>query len=160
MSDFHLFRGSALKHPGPGRAPLHLPGHHAVCVPVPVSIGIELEPEAVVFIRGVGGGSGDSLQVSSGGSLRLAELFESAGDQVGADVVRSDEPIDISIIYTEGSAFESAQDAAEIRLSWEGWEEHARLPTDTMENITADNLQEAGRTMALALMIMGRERDY
>jgi peptide/nickel transport system permease protein len=119
-----------------------------------------LEPEAIVHLRGIGGGSGDQLIVSSGGSLRLAELFEEAGDRVGADVKRSEEPIDISIIYREGSPYDSGQVAPEVRLSWEGWQENARLPADSMANISADNLQDSGRTLALALMILGRERDY
>jgi hypothetical protein len=119
-----------------------------------------LEPEAIVHLRGIGGGSGDRLIVSSGGSLRLAELFEEAGDRVGADVKRSEEPIDISIIYREGSPYDSGQVAPEVRLSWEGWQENARLPADSMANISAENLQDSGRTLALALMILGRERDY
>ena len=119
-----------------------------------------LEPEAIVHLRGLGGGSGDRLEISSGGSLRLAELFEEAGDRVGAKVVRSEEPIDISIIYREGSPYDSGQIAPEVRLSWEGWEENARLPADTFASISSDNLQNSGRTLALALMIIGRERDY
>jgi peptide/nickel transport system permease protein len=119
-----------------------------------------LEPEAIIHLRGVGGGSGDQLIVSSGGSLRLAELFEEAGGRVGADVKRSEEPIDISIIYREGSPYDGGQVAPEVRLSWEGWQEYARLPVDSMANISAENLQDSGRTLALALMILGREQDY
>jgi len=36
------------------------------------------ELEAIVRLRGVGGGAGDRLEISAGGSLRLAELFEDA----------------------------------------------------------------------------------
>ena len=119
-----------------------------------------LEPEAIIHLRGLGGGSGDGLEISSGGSLRLAELFENAGKRVGADVSRSEEPIDISVIYLEGSPFDSGQVAPEVRLSWEGWGEYARTPADTIENISEENLQDAGRTLALSLMIIGRELDY
>jgi hypothetical protein len=119
-----------------------------------------LEPEAIVHVRGVGGGSGDSLVVSAGGSLRLVELFELAGRKMGAKVSRADDPIDISVIYDEGSPFDSAQDAPEVSLSWEGWAEHARLASDTVDNISVDNLEDAGRALSLALMIMGREKDY
>jgi ABC-type dipeptide/oligopeptide/nickel transport system permease subunit len=119
-----------------------------------------LEPQAVVHVRGVGGGSGDALEISAGGSLRLVELFENAARKVGADVKRRDDPIDISVIYQEGSPYESGQDAPEVRLTWEGWAEHARLPSDTMDNISVDDLSDAGRTLTLALMIMGRERQY
>jgi peptide/nickel transport system permease protein len=80
-----------------------------------------LEPEAIVHLRGLGGGSGDQLEISAGGSLRLAELFEDAGKRVGAEVSRSEEPIDISIIYLEGSPTDSGQVAPEVRLSWDGY---------------------------------------
>jgi hypothetical protein len=119
-----------------------------------------LEPEAIVHVRGVGGGVGDHLEVSAGGSLRLAELFETAGKRMGAKVVREEDPIDISIIYEEGSPYDSAQDAPVVRLTWEGWEENARRPGDTLESISVDNLTDAGRTLALALMILGGERQY
>jgi ABC-type dipeptide/oligopeptide/nickel transport system permease subunit len=119
-----------------------------------------LEPEAIVHVRGVGGGVGDHLEVSAGGSLRLAELFETAGKRMGTKVVREEDPIDISIIYEEGSPYDSAQDAPVVRLTWEGWEENARRPGDTLESISVDNLTDAGRTLALALMILGGERQY
>ena len=80
---------------------------------------------------------------------------------MGTDVVRSDEAIDISVIYTDGSApSQSGQEAPVVRLFWEGWEEHSRLPSDSLENISAENLEEAGRALALSLMIMGRETQY
>ncbi|MFC2042902.1 ABC transporter permease subunit [Chloroflexota bacterium] len=117
--------------------------------------------EAIVKLRGLGGGSGDGVEVSAGGSLRLAQLFERSTKLMGADVVRSDEAIDISVIYTDGSALnQGGQEAPVVRLFWEGWEEHSRLPSDSMEYISADNLEEAGRTLALSLMILGREEQY
>jgi hypothetical protein len=125
-----------------------------------VGFATSLEPEAVVYVRGVGGGSGDSLEISAGGSLRLVELFESSARRMGADVKRRDDPIDISVIYDEGSPLESGQDAPEVRLSWEGWTENARLASDAMERISEESLEDAGRTLALALMTMGRERQY
>jgi len=125
-----------------------------------VGFATSLKPEAVIHVRGVGSGSGDALEVSAGGSLRLVELFESAAHKMGADIKRRDDPIDISVIYDEGSPYESGQDAPELRLSWEGWNENARLASDTVDTISADKLEDAGRTLALALMIMGRERQY
>ena len=117
--------------------------------------------EAIVKLRGLGGGSGDGLEVSAGGSLRLAQLFERSTKLMGTDVVRSDEAIDISVIYTDGSApSQSGQEAPVVRLFWEGWGVHSRLPSDSVENISADNLEEAGRALALSLMILGREAQY
>ncbi len=117
--------------------------------------------EAIVKLRGLGGGSGEGLEVSAGGSLRLAQLFERSTKLMGTDVVRSDETIDISVIYNDGSASsQSGQEAPVVRLFWEGWGEHSRLPSDALENISAENLEEAGRALALSLMILGRETQY
>ena len=79
---------------------------------------------------------------------------------MNADVKRRDDPIDISVIYEEGSPYDSGQDAPEVSLSWEDWSDYARLPNDTIENISTEKLEDAGRTLTLALMIMGREREY
>jgi hypothetical protein len=121
----------------------------------------EFQLEAIVQLRGLGGGSGDRLLVSSGGSLRLADLFESSARQMGVRSVRADEAIDLGVVF-EGSTTggESVQKAPVVRLQWEGWEENSRLPTDTVENISADDLEEAGRALAMALMILGREQNY
>jgi hypothetical protein len=45
-------------------------------------------------------------------------------------------------------------------MSWQGWQEHARLPSDTIENINPQSLDDAGKTLTMALMILGRERQY
>jgi hypothetical protein len=117
--------------------------------------------EAIIHLQGLGGGSGGGLEISAGGSLRLAELFEQAAKQMGVDVRRADETIDIGLIYQEvNSAEQQGQEAPEVRISWQGWQEHARLPSDTMENISEQNLEDAGKTLAMALMILGRERQY
>jgi hypothetical protein len=119
--------------------------------------------EAIVKLRGVGGGTGDRLEISAGGSLRLAELFETAARRMGVTTVRADETIDISVIYEGGNVLplvQEGQKAPTVRLFWEGWDEHSRLPTDTLANISAANLEEAGHTLALSLMILGREREY
>jgi len=120
-----------------------------------------LEPEAIVRLRAVGGGSGNRLEISAAGSLRLAKLMGEAAGRVGARSVRASEAIDLSVIYDEGGAEgHQAQEAPSVRLSWQGWEEHARLPTDTLDNVYSERLEKAGRALALALMVMGRERTY
>ncbi|MCK4900745.1 MAG: hypothetical protein KAS38_18335, partial [Anaerolineales bacterium] len=96
-----------------------------------------------------------------GGSLRLAELFETAAKRMGVDTVRSADPIDISVIYDAGNyTLESSQEAPLVRLYREGWEERSRRAIDTLENISADALEEVGRALSLSLMILGRETDY
>jgi len=118
--------------------------------------------EAIVQLRGLGGGFGQRLEVSAEGSLRLAELLARSARRMGVKVMRTDESIDISVIYDSGnpSLVDSGQDAPIVRVSWEGWEGYSRLPTDRLENVSAQNLEEAGRTLAMSLMIMGREVEY
>jgi peptide/nickel transport system permease protein len=123
--------------------------------------GTNFEIEAVVQLRGVGGGSGDRLEVAAGGSLRLAELFETAAGQMGVDTVRADETVDISIIYDETFvSSEGSQEAPKVRLFWEGWEASSRLAADRLDTISAEKLEQAGQTLALSLMILGRETQY
>jgi hypothetical protein len=75
--------------------------------------------------------------------------------------VRANEAIGLSVIYDEPRAGgQRAQEAPAVRLSWQGWAEHARLPTDTLDNVSSERLEKAGRALALALMVMGRERAY
>jgi len=119
------------------------------------------ELEAVVLLRGVGGGTGDRIEISAMGSLRLAELFESAARQMGARVVRADEGIDLGVIYRERGATASAtEDAPAVRLSWEGWEARVGMLDDTIEGVSAARLEQVGRALSLALMVLGREVNY
>lgn len=117
--------------------------------------------EAIVQLRGLGGGFGERLEVSVAGSLRLAKLLGKSARQMGVKADRVNEAIDIGVIYAGGNpSLESGQDAPIVRLYWEGWEEYSRLPIDRLENVSAYNLEEAGRALAMALMIMGRETEY
>jgi peptide/nickel transport system permease protein len=116
--------------------------------------------EAIVDLRGLGAGQGDDLIISAGGSLRLAELFEASARHMDVPVHRGGEAIDLSIVFEERSRGEGGQEAPMVALSWEGWEMTSRLPGDTLESISADNLEQAGRALSLGLMILGREINY
>jgi hypothetical protein len=121
----------------------------------------KFDVEAIIKLRGVGGGSGSRLQVSAAGSLRLAKLFERSAKQIGVKVIRSEEPIDIGVIYDESRTLdEPAEEAPTAYLTWEGWQTTSRLPADTIENISNESLERAGKTLALSLMVLGRETQY
>jgi hypothetical protein len=120
-----------------------------------------LQPEAIVELRGVGAGSGKRLEIAAGGSQRLARLFESAARRVGVRTVRAQETMDLSAIYGDsGSAGQGGSDTPKVRVFWEGWEETSRRPGDTVESVTPAKLEQAGQTLALALMVLGRETEY
>ncbi len=120
------------------------------------------EPVAIVHLRGVGDGTGDRVEVSSSGSLRLADVFESAVRQTGGDPLRSEEEIDISLIYDDvnPSQDSSGQEAPVVRLYWEGWQENARTAFDTADRISEEKLGQVGRALSMALMALGREINY
>jgi hypothetical protein len=125
-----------------------------------------LQPEAIVHLRGVGGGTGTHLEVAAGGSQRLAKLFESAARRVGARPVRAREEMDIGLIYTStsGGPHNAAQSVGSeiptVRLTWEGWQDTSRRPEDTLESVSPDRLEQSGQALALALMVLGRETEY
>jgi peptide/nickel transport system permease protein len=117
--------------------------------------------EAVVHLRGLGAGQGDHLQITAGGNQRLASVFEAAARRSGAAIRRQEETVDISTVYAERYSLQGGgQEAPTIRLSWAGWDVDARTADDTMAQISAEKLEEAGRTLALALMVIGREQRY
>ncbi len=120
-----------------------------------------LELEAVIQLRGVGGGTGGRLEIAAGGSQRLARLLSSAARRMGVRSTRAQETMDISVIYRDSEPpSQSGTDAPTVRLFWEGWEETSRTPADTLENVSTENLEQAGQTLALALMVLGRETEY
>lgn len=116
--------------------------------------------EAVVRLRGLGAGDGTGLALSAGGNLRLANVFRDAARRMGVKARSVEDVMDISIVFEEKSFSEGGQEAPDITLSWDGWEETSRRSADTFANISEDKLKRAGRTLALALMILGRETNY
>jgi ABC-type dipeptide/oligopeptide/nickel transport system permease component len=116
--------------------------------------------EAIVELRGLGAGQGDGLSLSTGDSLRLANLFETSAHRMGIPVSRRKEPVDMSIIFEDKKLQAGGQEAPSIGLGWQGWEATSRLPADTPETVSADKLELAGRALALALMTLGRETQY
>jgi len=115
------------------------------------------EVDTVIDLRGLGAKDGNDLILSAGGSLRLADLFESTARRMGTPIQRAGERVDISIVFSDGSPFDRGDDAPHIGLLWEGWEKTSRTMLDDFDGISADHLEESGETLSLALMILGRE---
>ncbi len=92
--------------------------------------------------------------------MRLADLLERAADQMGVDSRRSGEPIDVSVVFEEKELGEEGQEIPKVGLSWEEWRATSGTPADTLAAISRDKLLEAGRTLTLGLMLLGREREY
>ncbi|MGB3717180.1 MAG: hypothetical protein WA996_22390, partial [Candidatus Promineifilaceae bacterium] len=73
---------------------------------------------------------------------------------------RSDDAIDLAFVYEENPFAQGGDEAPTVYLAWDGWQENSGLPTDNMENFSVDNLEDAGKALTLALMILGREINY
>ena len=116
--------------------------------------------EAIVELRGVGAGSGEGLELLTGGSLRLANLFEEAARHMGVHTIRGGENVDMSVVFETGSAYDSGEEAPRIGVTWDGWEATSRMESDIFDTISAEKLEQSGRVVSLALMIIGREVDY
>ena len=120
--------------------------------------------EAIVELRGVGG-NGDPadhgrLAVESSGSLRLANHFVAGAKRVGAPVVRTGTPLDITVVFDQNDGAGAGQEAPTVGIRWEGWQTTARTPADTVARIDTTALEQAGRAVSLGLMILGRDTDY
>ncbi len=116
--------------------------------------------EAIIEIRGVGAGSGETVLVSTQGSLRLVELFESSAKRLGIPIKRAEDRIDLSVIFEEGDTFSAADEAPYVGLYWDGWWETGGTVNDNLDTIQVENLKQAGETLSLAVMVLGFEIDY
>lgn len=117
------------------------------------------EVAAIIDVGAVGAGSGERLLVAGSGSQRVAALVEEAAGYVDAPARRADDALDVGVIYEAGSRAAEAPPGPLVRLAWEGWEAAAFTP-DTPAQLSAQKLEEAGETLTLTLMLLGRERNY
>ena len=111
---------------------------------------------AVVNLSGAGAGSGDALLLRNVTSGRLTELFREAGQRVGVPTTTLGRGLH------EGFEMDRQLDPKipQIELTWDGSDVRAHTPEDAVENINPDRLEKAGKTTALALMVLAREKVY
>ena len=121
-------------------------------------------------VRGKGLMIGIELRPEAGGARQYCERLMGLGVlckdthghpiRVAPPLVITREEIDLSRIFSAGSPLDSGEEAPRVKVYREGWEATSRTMADQLENISAENLEEAGRVISLSLMIMGREIDY
>ncbi|MEK6221239.1 MAG: M28 family peptidase, partial [Chloroflexota bacterium] len=120
-------------------------------------------PIGVIELRGIGVPNSDGILIRPGSSLRLTRLFETAAQQLGVASSRQRAELDLGIIFSQPNNLSFSnigEEAPQLGLNTDGWEEFSHLPTDTMENISRESLENAGKVISYALMIMAREIDY
>jgi peptide/nickel transport system permease protein len=114
------------------------------------------EIENVIYLRGLGIGTEDTLAIWSEKKSDLAKLTETAVHLTGLKTERVQGPPTMNIYVPRGERQEPEPDYDVIGLSRLGWERSARLKNDTATFISTDELQKAGEAVTLALMILGR----
>ena len=87
-------------------------------------------------------------------------LFEDAAQRMGVQARPVEDAVDMSVVFAGKTARDSGQESPDITLSWQGWENTSRTPSDTTNTISRTKIEKAGRTLALVLMILGRETNY
>jgi ABC-type dipeptide/oligopeptide/nickel transport system permease subunit len=114
--------------------------------------------EAVIDLRGLGSAGPEGLMIYTGGSQRLTSLFEQAARQSRVPAHRAWETVDLSVVFEDQRS--RGQESPYLRLAWDGWEQTSHRATDTLESLSPHSLEKAGRVIALAVMLLGRERIY
>ncbi|MBM2842662.1 MAG: hypothetical protein HW404_499 [Anaerolineales bacterium] len=116
-----------------------------------------LNVESVLELSGVGGGSGEAIALGSGTSFRLTRLIESAASRVGVDVTTRGRDTHIGLPTRIGFGQRNALTAY---VSWDGSDEMAHLPDDTLVNLEPQKMESVGKTLALVLTVLSRESEY
>jgi len=111
---------------------------------------------AVVKLSGVGAGAGDAILLRNSTSGRLTELFQEAGRRVKVPITTKGRGLHDRF----GVDRDLDRKIPQIELTWDGSDVTAHTPEDATENISPDKLEKAGRTAALALMVLAREKQY
>jgi hypothetical protein len=105
----------------------------------------------------VGAGAGKRLLIAEGSSYRLTELFQAAGRRVGVrTTIRGNYP-HTGVYQLPPRGGRSALTAV---VSWEGSDALAHTALDTVQLLDPAKVEDAGRTVFLAAMVMGREVEY
>lgn len=118
-----------------------------------------LDLEAIIGIRGVGAGAGEAVMLSTQGSLRLVELFESSARRLGIPVTRAESQVDLSTLFDESINAPTAE-APFVGIFWDEWWETGGTMDDNMDTIDPEKLQQTGEVLSLGVMVIGFELNY
>jgi Zn-dependent M28 family amino/carboxypeptidase len=117
----------------------------------------QLNVEAVLELSGVGGGSGKAIALGSGTSYRLTRLIEAAAGRFGVGVTTRGQGPHYGLPASIGFGHREALTAL---VSWDGSDKYAHTAEDTPANLEPKKLESLGKTMALVLTVLSREKNY
>ncbi len=119
--------------------------------------------DSIVFLRGVGAGDAQVMELDSGGNLRLANVFHDAAGRAHLKARSAREKVDLSVLYANRQRTfftPGGEIAPTVRISYRGWDRFSGLPEDSIDKIEPDWLAKMGRTISTALMVLGQEEQY
>lgn len=116
-----------------------------------------LDVKVVIELGGVGAGSGEEIALGEGSSFRLAQLFQKAADRMGSSITTRGRGPHHGMFTDLGYGGRSALSAY---VSWNGSDQTAHFPEDTVASIDRSKLEEVGQTTLLALTVLSRELEY
>ena len=116
-----------------------------------------LNVEAVIELIGAGGGSGSSIMLGRNSSYRLVTLFQETASHLGYSTTTRGR---LAHPFTTVQSAGGNRTALTIFVGWDGADEFAHTPYDTIEVIEPDKLERLGETTALAIQILANEVDY
>jgi hypothetical protein len=113
---------------------------------------------AVIDLKGLGWGTDMPLEISSNGSARLVSIFKSSAQRNGVPLVQADENVTFSELFRQRSMRDSGEEAPLVLLRRKDWQILSNIASDTPAQINPDNLHQAGETLSLSLMVLGRDK--
>jgi ABC-type dipeptide/oligopeptide/nickel transport system permease subunit len=111
---------------------------------------------AGIALEGVGAGSGDRAVLTHVTRVSLQEVLQQAAGQVGTRVSTN-----LPGLHDELGGWEAPSGSVpSLTVSWQGADDLAHRPTDTIAQIDADKLGQVGRMVSLATMVLANDPAY
>mgnify|MGYP001067267754 CR=1 FL=1 len=112
---------------------------------------------SIIELGGLGWGERNPVLMHSNGSYYLTNLMKDAARRMNVDLREGDLDVTFQELFKKRNVWEKGDDAPYIHLSRAGWQELYRLPVDSPDRLSAECMDEAGRGLSLALMVLSRE---
>lgn len=112
---------------------------------------------SIIELGPLGWGEQNPVLLHSNGSYYLTNLMKDAARRMNVNLQEGDVDVTFQELFKKRNVWEKGDDAPYVHLSRAGWQELYRLPVDTPDRLSAECMDEAGRGLSLALMVLGRE---
>lgn len=112
-----------------------------------------LTVDAVIELSGMGAGTGKGLALGPNTSFSLVQLFQDAGRELGTSVTTRGRGPHFGMGDPVGFGGRSALSAY---VSWDGADDNAHTPYDTIDAIDPEKLRRSGQTTLLVVSVLSQ----